>query len=43
MVVILYMDVGFQGSSPTYEQAHVGLDLMVVILYMKLTVLSIFK
>ena len=25
MVVILYMDIGFQGSSPTYEQAHVGL------------------
>ena len=22
------MDIGFQGSSPTYEQAHVGLDLL---------------
>ena len=43
MVVILYMDVGFQGSSPTYEQAHVGLDLLTLVSHMKLTTFNISK
>ena len=43
MVVILYIDVGFQGSSPTYEQAHVGLDLLTLVSCMKLTTFNISK
>ena len=43
MVVILYMDIGFQGSSPTYEQAPVGLDLLTLVSCMKLTTFNIYK
>ena len=36
MVVILYMDIGFQGSSPTYEQAHMDLELLTLASYIQL-------